>query len=414
MSGLVKPRGSKAGGGSKVGGGSKAGGLLKALDLGRINLLRQVRDRSDLFFVFVLPTIIIIALGLQFGGSTSARLGVVVPADDAAAAALVQVLAEDSTRFDVRSFADEADLAAQVERGRLEAGIVIPEGFAAALAGDKAVEITYIGTTDGLALGLRAPVEAAVARLAAATTAARVAVSLGAGTWDEASAAAAARQGDVPGVTIKVARVGEEAMFAGFSQFTFGASTQLILFMFLTSMTAAGRLVYTRQLGVSRRMLSTPTTPWTIVAGEALGRFAIAMLQALYIVAVTAVVFGVSWGNPVTATVLIVLFAVVAAGVAMLVGATARNPDQASSMGVFLGLALGALGGCMIPIQVMPPVMQSIAKVIPHSWALLGLQETIKTDGGLDTVALNVVVLAVYGAVLMALAARRFRKAIAG
>ena len=80
-------------------------------------------------------------------------------------------------------------------------------------------------------------------------------------------------------------QVGEPGMFAGFSQFTFGASTQLILFMFLTSMTAAARLVYTRQLGVSRRMLSTPTSTWTIVAGEALGRFASRCCRRVYIVA---------------------------------------------------------------------------------------------------------------------------------
>ncbi len=389
-------------------------GAVKALDLARINLLRQVRDRADLFFVFVLPTIIIVALGLQFGGTTRARLGVVVPPGDTAAAALVEVLATDGARFAIREVADEAALASQVERGQLEAGLIIPAGFEAALAGEAPVEIRYVGTSGGLTQGLRAPVEAAVARLAAATTAARVAVSLDAGTWDEAQAAAAANLGSVPGVEVKVAQVGEEGMFAGFSQFTFGASTQLVLFMFLTSMTAAGRLVHTRQIGVSRRMLSTPTSAWTIVTGEALGRFGVAMLQAGYIVAVTAIVFGVSWGNPVTAGVLIVLFGVVAAGVAMLVGAMSRNPDQASSVGVFIGLALGALGGCMIPIQIMPDVMQSIAKVIPHSWALLGLQETIKTGGGLDTVLLNVAVLAVYGAVLMGLAAWRFRKAIAG
>jgi ABC-2 type transport system permease protein len=389
-------------------------GIGKALDLARINLLRQVRDRSDLFFVFVLPTIVIIALGLQFGGSARARLGVVVPVGDAAAAALVKALATDSTRFEIRELPDAAALTGEVERGRLEAGIVVPDGFSAALAGDERVEVTYVGTTDALTAGLRAPVEAAVARLAAATTAARVAVELGSGTWDEASAIAASRQGSVPGVEVKVVVVGEAGMFAGFSQFTFGASTQLILFTFLTSLTAAGRLVYTRQLGLSRRMLSTPTTPWTIVTGEALGRFGVAMLQAGYIVLVTAVVFGVSWGNPLTAGVLIVLFGVVSAGAAMLVGASSRNPDQAGSMGVFLGLAFGALGGCMVPIQFMPPVMQSVAKLTPQSWALLGLQDTIKTGGGLDTVLPNIAVLAVYGAVLMGVASWRFRKAIAG
>ena len=53
--------------------------LGKVLAIGRVNLLRQVRDRGDLFFVFVLPTIIVVALGLQFGGPAQARLGVVAP-----------------------------------------------------------------------------------------------------------------------------------------------------------------------------------------------------------------------------------------------------------------------------------------------------------------------------------------------
>ncbi len=49
----------------------------KAIEVARVSLLRQVRDRSDLFIVFVLPTLVIVALGLQFGGDGQARLGVV-------------------------------------------------------------------------------------------------------------------------------------------------------------------------------------------------------------------------------------------------------------------------------------------------------------------------------------------------
>ena len=386
----------------------------KVLDIARVNLLRQVRDRSDLFFVFVLPTIIIVALGLQFGGISRARLGVLVPAGDAAAEAFVTTIAQDSTRFDIRRVGDEATLRSQVERGQLEAGLIIPDGFGATLRGTGTVEVAYLGTPDALTLGLRAPIDAAAAAVGARAAAARVAVADGAGSWDAAAAAAADRYASAPGVKVAVTQVGEPGMFSGFSQFTFGASTQLILFMFLTSMTAAARLVYSRQLGVSRRMVSTPTSAWTIVTGEALGRFGIAMLQAAYIVVMTAVAFGVSWGDPLAAGAIIILFGIVAAGAAMLVGATSRNADQASSMGVFLGLALGALGGCMIPFQTMPAGMQAIARFIPHSWALLGLQELIRTGGGIDTVVPNLLVLTGFAVVLMGLAAWRFRKAITG
>ena len=38
-------------------------GLRKALEIGRVNLVRQFRDRGDLFFVLVLPTLIIVTSG---------------------------------------------------------------------------------------------------------------------------------------------------------------------------------------------------------------------------------------------------------------------------------------------------------------------------------------------------------------
>jgi ABC-2 type transport system permease protein len=386
----------------------------KVLDIARVNLVRQFRDRGDLFFVFVMPTMIIFALGLQFGGVSTARLGVVAPTGDEAAADLVELLAADGTRFEIRSIADEATLREQVERGMLEAGVVIPDGFAGALEGSGTANVRYLGTTDSLTLGLRAPVEASIARVAAAATAARVAVAEGVADWDTASDAARSGYADVPGVEIDVSVVGDPGMFAGFSQFTFGASTQLVMFTFLISMAMAARLVYTKQLGISRRMVSTPTSIGTIVAGEAFGRLGIALLQAAFIVVLTAVVFNVSWGDPLAAGAIIVAFAVVAAAVAMLVGALSGNPDQASSLGVFLGLALGALGGCMIPIQTMPEVMQQLSRFIPHSWALLGLQSLIRDGGGIDSVATNLAVLAVFGVVLMTLAVWRFRKAIAG
>lgn len=389
-------------------------GLGKVLAIARVNLLRQLRDRGSAFFVFVLPTIIVVALGLQFGGSSRARLGILAPAGDATATALVAQLEQDPTRFDVRRVVDEATLRAQVERGQLEAGVIIPAGYGDALARGSTVELQFLGTPGALTAGLRAPVEAAVSRQAALILAARVAAGTGAGDYQAAAAAAAAALPGVPGVTVAVSRVGTAGFFANFGTFTFGAQTQLLLFVFLTSMTAAGQLVLSRKLGVSRRMLSTPTGPGTIVAGEALGRFGVALLQALYIVGVSSVVFGVGWGDPLAAGAVVVLFCLVGAAVAMLLGAVAGNPEQASSLGVFAGLAMGALGGCMVPFEIMPDAMQAVARLLPHSWAILALRDLVRDGGGIESILPNLAVLAAYASVVMALAAWRFRRAIAG
>ena len=217
--------------------------------------------------------------------------------------------------------------------------------------------------------------------------ASRAAVAVGAGTYAGAFAVAEARRADVAGVTVSVTQIGKPGIFAGFGQFTFGAQTQLILFMFLTSMTAAGRLVLTRKLGISRRMVSTPTAIPTIIAGEALGRLAVALLQGVFIVLLTSFVFNVSWGDPVAASAIVVSFGLVGAGVALLIGAISTNADQASSLGVFAGLALGALGGAMVPLDFMPETMRTIALAIPHSWAITGLATLVRDGGGLASVA---------------------------
>ena len=47
------------------------------LEIARVNLLRVVRDRANLFFVFLMPLLIILAVGAVFGGGGTSRLGVV-------------------------------------------------------------------------------------------------------------------------------------------------------------------------------------------------------------------------------------------------------------------------------------------------------------------------------------------------
>ncbi len=51
--------------------------MIAVLDIARVNLLRALRDRTGLFFIFLLPLIIIVALGAMYGGFGSTRLGVV-------------------------------------------------------------------------------------------------------------------------------------------------------------------------------------------------------------------------------------------------------------------------------------------------------------------------------------------------
>ena len=49
-------------------------GLGKALAIGRVNLLRQLRDRGSLFFIFVLPVVLIVVLIAWAARSTARKM----------------------------------------------------------------------------------------------------------------------------------------------------------------------------------------------------------------------------------------------------------------------------------------------------------------------------------------------------
>jgi ABC-2 type transport system permease protein len=200
--------------------------------------------------------------------------------------------------------------------------------------------------------------------------------------------------------------------FAGLGQFDLGASSQLFLFTFLTALSAGAALIQTRELGVARRMLSTPTSAGTILAGQATGRIAVAIFQATYLVLATWLLFRVDWGDPLATGVVVLLFCVLSGAAGMLVGATFRNDSQAGGVGIGLGLGLAALGGSMVPLEIFPEGMSTVAFVTPHAWANTAMAEIVRRDGGLGDVLLEVGVLALYAVVLLALAAWRLQRVL--
>jgi ABC-2 type transport system permease protein len=95
----------------------------------------------------------------------------------------------------------------------------------------------------------------------------------------------------------------------------------------------------------------------------------------------------------------------------MFFGAVLSNEQQAGAL-TPLSLGLAALGGCMVPLEVFSPTMQTIAHVTPHAWAVEGFTKLIRTDAGLSDIALQIVVLIGFAVVFLGLAAWRLHRSI--
>jgi ABC-2 type transport system permease protein len=384
---------------------------MKALAIGLMNIRRMTRERSNIFFVFIFPIAVILLIGAQFGGGVKPLIGVFA-ADEGQIAEDINAAIESQDSVDTQHFEVREDLVTAVERGQVQAGVFLPAGIEGQLAAGEAVEIGFVARPDGTGPQLQAIVGASVAEVMKPVGAAQFASAETAIAFEETHQVARDLAGGAGGVDVEVSALGEALFPDTLGQFDLGASSQLVLFVFLTALAGSAALILTRQLGISSRMLSTPTSVRSIVVGESMGRFGVALVQGLYIVVLTLIIFGVNWGDPIASVLLLVMFSAVGAGAGVLMGSVFSNDQQAGGVGVVVSLGLAALGGSMLPLELFSPTMQTVAHFTPHAWALDAYAELVRHGGTTGDILLELGVLAGYATVLFALAAWRLRIAI--
>ncbi len=384
---------------------------MKALEIARVSVLRTFRDRMGMFFILALPMILVIVLGMTYGGMNAARVGVADADGSQLSSALIADFQTTDVRLEVRQFATAADLRDAVERGFVEIGLAVPAGYEAAIRAGNPAQVELVAQPQSYASIVRTAIDGAIARQGAQIAAARFAAATNGVSFDNAMAVARARQASVAGMGVEMESV--IAATTNPNGYAVGAQSQVILFMFLTSMTGSVVLVSTRQLGISRREFSTPTSVGTIIAGETLGRFGFALFQGFFIVVASAVLFGVDWIDPLATSAIVVAFGLVASGAAMLVATIVTNEHQVTAIGPALGMILGLLGGTMVPIEVFPSIMRTLSHVTPHAWAMDAFHRLLLQGGGLVDVLPQVGVLLGFAALVLTLAVFRFRRALA-
>ena len=375
-------------------------------------LRRLVRVRENLFFIFALPLLMIVVLGLTAGSATP-QIGVHVEADRTPAVdRLIEGLeAIEGSRTTIFDDLDEAT--AQLEREDITALVVIPAGFEDTIRSGGTVELEYLTIPSSGGFEIQGLVQSVLAEQNAAIRASRLVADRADIDEREATAIVAATDRALPDVQVTtVDPTGEN--FTDADAVGFVAAQELVLFVFLMSMVAATALIEVRRLGVTRRMLATPASAVEIVAGEALGRYGVAFVQSAFIIGSTALLFGLDWGSWPATLLIVACFSLVATAAALFIGALVSNENQAVAVGISLGMALAALGGCMVPLEIFPDGLRTLAHVTPHAWAVDAFTEVVQRGGTIGQVGTELAVLLAYGLILLAAGAVALRRAVVG
>ncbi len=356
------------------------------------DLRRLSRDKLALFFVVVLPFVLIVAIG-SFIPAEDVEVVLAVVDDDGGPVASELVASLESTEgFEVDTDYDRREAERDIRVKQVSAAVLIPAGFSADVDSGTATLELLVEPTSSSATLVSAALTDALDQQVAVLTVEGALASAGA---DAPDAVAAAAVESTEGSEVRVDTVGTES---GGSNFAFVAGGQMILFMFINSLTAGAGFIEMRRLGILDRARSGPVDSGDVLFGLGVSRFLIAGALAVAITSLAVVVYGVDWGSLLVMGLVIVFFGVVSAAASTLIGASFDEPDASVSFGIPMGLGMAALGGCMFPLFLAPAAMQVAAKIFtPHAWAMDAILGSAYDGEGLAELWVDFVVLALVG-----------------
>ncbi len=381
------------------------------LTIARHDLKLVLTDRAAVMWMFVLPIVFISFFGLVFGGGqqgdpvdAAVRLTVVDEDQGFLARALIEDLQGDRLEL-VELSPEEAKWASDKIRT-----LVVPVGFTESVVAGTKITLRLEKdpeTNQEAALVAQARILSSVSRIIGRLI--EVANDEGP-ELDETTFAATWGRRDL--VTVESRFAGKSGRSpSGFAQSIPGNT---VLFVMLVALTyGAASITGERNGGQLRRLVTTPVSRPEIILGKIGGRAAVAMVQVtvLVLAAVAANrVLGIYIGDHTAAAYVILLgYALCVAPLGVMVGGWFREPDRAANVGVLMTMVMGALGGCMWPLEFVSPTLQNLALIFPTGWAMKALHQVISFGRGLGDVVPELAVLAGFAVVFTAIAARSLR-----
>ena len=189
------------------------------------------------------------------------------------------------------------------------------------------------------------------------------------------------------------------------------AVVMMIMAAILTSLCMAREW----ETGTMEQLMATPLTGPELIFGKLAPYFCIGVLDLILSILVGEFVFQVPLrGSLWLLTPLALLFLFGALSVGILISIIARNQFLASQLAIVATvLPAFLLSGFIFPIENMPVPIQAVTHLMTARYFVLILRGIYLKDVGMTVLWPDVLFLAVFGAIVMTMAVRKFKKRIA-
>jgi ABC-2 type transport system permease protein len=190
------------------------------------------------------------------------------------------------------------------------------------------------------------------------------------------------------------------------------AGTAILMLLF--SVAGVGTsILEEKENGTINRLLYSPLKGSTILYGKMLFAFFISILQLTAMFLFAWLIFNMDLSVNIPGLILMIIatsFAVSSIGIFL--AAIAKTRQQAQNLSTIIILVMSAIGGSMIPLFIMPSILQKIALLSVNYWGIQGFYDLFWRVLPLQDILPKIVILLSIGIVMTLASTRLFKKRI--
>lgn len=350
------------------------------LQLTAANLRSYVRDRAALFWTLAFPLIFIMLFGFIFQSSRfEIRLGFVDLDRSEASAGLRAAFA--GVPVIALTEGDEPTVLQAMREGDVGSVVVVPAGYGASVAAGTPVQLTYY--VDASQSQTSSPAAQVVGNILGA-------VNLG---------------GRPPLVSLST----QPIQTSDLNAISYFVPSVLGLSIMQVGLFAAIPLVSDREKLILKRLGATPLRRWQLVGSNVVMRLLIAVTQAVIIVLVGSVLFGVQvTGSLLLIGAFIVLGSLAFLALGYVIASFAKTEDAANGMTSVVQFPMMFLSGTFFAIDAMPEPLQVVARFIPLTYLSDALRQVMVDGAAFSPLWTCAAILGGWLVVCFGIAAKRF------
>lgn len=160
---------------------------------------------------------------------------------------------------------------------------------------------------------------------------------------------------------------------SGIVQVVAGTSVMMLLFSVAG---IGGSLLDEKQDGMLKKILCSPMPPNHILYGKMIFSNIISIIQLIIMFIFAWLAFGLDIIHHLPSLLIMILATAYAcSGFGILLASFARSRQQVQGFSTVIVLVMSAIGGSMIPVFIMPEIMQKIAVVSVNYWGIQGFYD---------------------------------------